>query len=137
MNLKEIAERFDGYEYRTDELSDRLSSDEHEWWIVIVSWASDDIVSFDWAISDEAGAYEWWTVYITKDWRLFDENSCDDEECPYKEKAREDCFKINIQWDNEWYSWTYTTDIPHETFDIMEDWEKYCRGIVFNINNLK
>jgi len=31
----------------------------------------------------------------------------------------------------------YETDIPHETFDIYEDGEKFCRGIVFSIDSLK
>jgi hypothetical protein len=29
------------------------------------------------------------------------------------------------------YSWGYKTEIPHETFTIMEDDEPYCKGIVF------
>ena len=33
-------------------------------------------------------------------------------------------------------TWTYKTDIPHETFMIYEDDEAYCRGIVFLINDL-
>ncbi len=34
-------------------------------------------------------------------------------------------------------TWTYKTDIPHETYMIYEDGEPYCRGIVFSIENLK
>ena len=34
-------------------------------------------------------------------------------------------------------AWTYRTDIPHETFMIYEDGEPYCRGIVFNIDDVK
>ena len=33
-------------------------------------------------------------------------------------------------------TWTYKTDIPHETFMIYEDGSSYCRGIVFNINDI-
>lgn len=33
-------------------------------------------------------------------------------------------------------TWTYATEIPHETFMIYEDGEPYCRGIVFSIDNL-
>ena len=33
-------------------------------------------------------------------------------------------------------SWSYLTDIPHKTFDIMEDGEIYCRGIVFSLDDL-
>lgn len=44
--------------------------------------------------------------------------------------------KIKAKWGCEGYSWTYETAIPHATFDIMEDGEKFCRGIVFSINDL-
>jgi hypothetical protein len=29
------------------------------------------------------------------------------------------------------YSWTYATEIPHATFEVIEDDGPYCRGIVF------
>jgi hypothetical protein len=40
------------------------------------------------------------------------------------------------------YAWTYKTQIPHATFDIVEHMEGggvsyYCRAIIFNINDLK
>lgn len=31
----------------------------------------------------------------------------------------------------------FTVEIPHETFDIFEDGEPFCRGIVFSVNDLK
>lgn len=33
-------------------------------------------------------------------------------------------------------AWIYKTDIPHETFRIMEDGEVYCEGIVFKAEEL-
>ncbi|MYM81134.1 KTSC domain-containing protein [Duganella sp. FT50W] len=33
-------------------------------------------------------------------------------------------------------SWTYTTSLPHATFDIMEDGIVYCRGIVISMADL-
>ena len=33
-------------------------------------------------------------------------------------------------------AWTYMTDIPHATFDVMDDGELYCRGIVFALADL-
>lgn len=32
--------------------------------------------------------------------------------------------------------WSYKTDIPHETFDILEDGKLYCKGIVFSLNDV-
>jgi hypothetical protein len=34
------------------------------------------------------------------------------------------------------YSWTFETDIPHATFEITEDGEPYCRGIVISLDEL-
>ncbi len=31
--------------------------------------------------------------------------------------------------------WRFQTDIPHATFDIMEDGALYCRGIVFSLSD--
>jgi hypothetical protein len=44
--------------------------------------------------------------------------------------------------DGDYYAWTYKTDIPHATFDIVEIDDDdalsyYCKAIVFNINDLK
>jgi hypothetical protein len=36
-----------------------------------------------------------------------------------------------------WASWKIQTDIPHETFDIMEDGELFCRGVVFHVDDVK
>jgi hypothetical protein len=33
--------------------------------------------------------------------------------------------------------WGYETTIPHEKFNLMEDGEVFCLGIVFSINDLK
>ena len=33
-------------------------------------------------------------------------------------------------------AWTINTDIPHATFDIMEDGEVFSRGIVVNLSDI-
>ena len=33
--------------------------------------------------------------------------------------------------------YVFETEIPHETFMIYEGGEPYCRGVVFNISDLK
>lgn len=46
---------------------------------------------------------------------------------------------IKIQWFPEELncSWLITTDIPHATFDIYDDEELYCRGIVLEISDIE
>jgi len=44
---------------------------------------------------------------------------------------------VDALWAKEdGYSWTYRTDIPHATFEIVEDGEPYCRGIVIDVADL-
>ena len=46
--------------------------------------------------------------------------------------------KVKINWCKDGYSWTYDTDVPHECFDVYDtDGEKYCRGIVFSISDVR
>lgn len=35
------------------------------------------------------------------------------------------------------YSWTYSTDIPHATFEVVDDGKPYCRGIVFALSDIE
>jgi len=34
-------------------------------------------------------------------------------------------------------SWKISTELPHETFNIMEDGDLYCIGIVFDFSDIK
>jgi hypothetical protein len=70
------------------------------------------------------------------------ENKCDDGDCPYFEKLKQKAKEIEAVWcaernEDEVISWQYITEIPCLYFEIIEDEEVYCIGIVFSINNLK
>jgi len=45
-------------------------------------------------------------------------------------------YKVDFNFDDRGYTFTYTTNIEHETFDIMEDGDTYCRGIVFSLDSM-
>lgn len=45
--------------------------------------------------------------------------------------------QIEAIWGKDGISWQYKTDIPHATFNVMEDDEVYCIGIVFDIKELE
>jgi len=131
---KEIAEMLDGIEYAEDIRPDIIEYAKKNG-AVIVFGASDDLMEFRGAIDDEADCYEGKTIYFNRSGEL--RSLCDDEDCPYFALMREKASnKIKAIWDSEGYSWTYETDIPHETFEILEDGEKYCRGIVFSVDAL-
>ncbi len=92
------------------------------------------------AIDAEVGAYEDTTIYITRD-GLLEEPACNDAEnctCPYFKVAKNAAKTITAIWrDGEEPSRVFSTDIPHETFTIMEDGEPWCIGIVFSMEHLR
>lgn len=134
MIAKEIVELLDGGEYG-DEISVHDVKYAKDNGAVIVFGASDDSVEFRGAIDDEAGCYGTGTICFNRSGELRSE--CSEDDCPYFEAIRQKASKIKAIWGAEGYSWTYETDIPHETFEILERGIKYCRGIVFNIEDVK
>jgi len=129
---KEIAEMLNGREYR-NEITDEIKQLAKDNGIVIVYGSSDDLMEFDGAIYDEADCFDGGTIYLNEA-GVFDVD-CD---CEHPMKAKNDCKTIEAVWcdkDNG-YIWSYKTEIPHSTFEILEDGEKYCLGICFNISDL-
>ena len=135
MNIQDVAVKLNGVQYREEGkiLTLDYCAVLRSWGIVVVYGSSDDLVEFDGAISNEFGAD---MIYL--DSRGVIENECEDDRCPYYERLLDNAHAIEPLWcEDPDYSWTYKTSIPHVTFDVMEDDEKYCRGIVFKLSNLK
>lgn len=128
MTRDELAAKLNGNQYR-DEISDAIAREAKAQGLVVVFGASDDLMEFGGAIHDELGAYEGTTAYLTSSGLL--QNDCDNDDCPHFEKLKQSAKTIEACWDKDGYSWIFKTDIPHSTFEIFEDDEKYCRGIVF------
>lgn len=104
--------------------------------LVVVYGASEDLMEFDGAIRDEASCWEGDVIPMTAAGPFVSE--CEDDGCPYAERERAKCKTIEAVWcAPDGPTWTYKTDIPHATFNIMEDGEVYCRGIVFRMEDLK
>lgn len=134
MGIIEFAEMLNGREYR-QEITKEEAAIAKEENLVIVFGASDDLMEFRGAIYEEVGCWDGGEAFID-DMGMLLENKCDDSDCPYFKQEKEHAFKITAVWDSEGYSWIYKTDIPHKTFDILEDGEKYCRGIVFKTTDM-
>lgn len=134
MNTKELAALLNNREYREEITRDEEAQAKHAG-LVIVFGASDDLMEFRGAIHDEYDAYNGTTAFLDADGLLV--NECDSEECPHFRKQAAQANKIKAIWDKDGYSWVYETDIPHETFDIVEDGETYCRGIVFSLDDAR
>jgi hypothetical protein len=134
MNRDELAAKLTGATYPFDPPQD-LQRAAKDAGLVIVFGASDDLMEFRGAIHDELGAYDGTTAYLTKAGMLTSE--CEDADCPYFERAKAGAATIVAIWeDGEPYSWRYATKIPHATFEIVEDGESYCRGIVFALSDV-
>jgi hypothetical protein len=102
--------------------------------LVIVFGASHDLCEFRGAINDEFGAREGATIPIDKYGIVI--NECYDDRCPYYVEIVKQAAKIRAKWCDGEIDWTFETDIPHATFDIYEDGEIFCRGIVFSLNDV-
>ena len=133
MITKEIAALLDGMEYG-EEISKHDLQYAKENGAVIVFGASDDLMEFRGVITDELTIYGDGFAYFNKDGLL--KNKCNNADCPYFIEKRLQAKSIAAVWDCDGYSWVYTTEIPHETFEILEQGQKYCRGIVFLMENV-
>jgi len=133
MTANELAVKLNNLQYQSDDIEDfhNVAKDNN---LIIVFGASDDLMEFRGAIYDEVGCYGGGIAYIQDGVLL--QNKCDNDACPYFETEKQISTKIEAVWNQEGYSWIYKTEIPHKTFDILEDEEKYCRGIVFSLADL-
>ena len=135
MNTKELAKQLNGASYPLRPSAD-LKEQAKAAGLVIVYGASDDLMKFDGAIYDEIGCYEGGTAYVDDKGLLPErENIEDDEELKDFFARQPKAKKIEAVWsdDGDGYAWSYKTDIQHETFEIIDDDEKYCLGIVFSL----
>jgi hypothetical protein len=134
MTKEQLAEAIDGRKYG-DEITPGLREQAKESGLVVVFGASDDLMEFDGAICEEVGCYGGVMAYLgeTGLW----ESECADEECPYAKRGQAKCKTIlAVRQGKGNPAWTYETEIPHAKFNIYEDEELYCIGIVFEISAL-
>lgn len=129
LTAQTLAMRLQGREYRA-EITKTEDAEAKAAGLVVVFGAGDDLMEFRGAINDEVGAYEGATVALTD--KGLCRNECEAEDCPAHIAAVEAARKIEAKWCPDiGISWAYSTDIPHFIFEVMEDDEVYCQGIVF------
>ncbi|MCK5603661.1 hypothetical protein KAR91_17375 [Candidatus Pacearchaeota archaeon] len=137
MNKKELTGKLNNIQYpvRIDpDIIEQAKSNG----LVIVYGASDDLMEFDGAIYEEVGCYDGGMVLIDQEGLLPNREDIDDDDVLQDYFQRKPNAKtIEALWCKEdGYSWTYRTDIPHATFEVVEDGETYCRGIVFLLSEI-
>ena len=112
--------------------------------IVIVYGASDDLMEFEGAIRDEVGVYDGGTAEVDAkgllgNWESLRDDG-DKEEIADFLARQPKAQTIEAIWTPEdlpGTSWAYKTSIPHVTFDVIEDDDVYCKGIVFALADIK
>lgn len=131
MDMKEFVKSINGKEYGYQQFTDEEIKAARENGFVMVYGASDDLMEFEGAIRDEIGCYGGGTAWVKGE-------KVSDIRTVIGEKS------IKAVWcggekdkDGQGITWTYETDIPHETFMIYEYGEPYCRGIVFRLEDVK
>jgi len=132
MDIKEFAKSISGKEYNYPLFTKEEIETAKENGFVMVHGIGDDLMEFEGAIRDEGTCFDGGEVLFNK------HGVCQGED----DRAYHNC--INAVWcgmerdeRGRQIMWIYKTDIPHETFMIYEDEEPYCRGIVFNVNDVE
>ena len=124
--VKSWAERLNGREYGS-EITTVEAAEAKRDGIVVVFGYSDDNMEFVGALNDEVGCFEGGIASVC-------EFGVYGKEVPFNTKLDE----IKAVWNDAGSpAWSYETDIPHEKFNIYEDGELYCKGIVFSMDDLK
>jgi len=133
MTIQEFAKMLDGREMGNEMTWEQKEQAKALGFVVVFGY-SDDNAEFRGVIEDEVGCYDGGKIYLNED-GIFEE--CE-EDCKYSRIAKKKCKVIEAVWDDgSGISWKYETDIPHATFDVMEDEEDiFCVGIVFDIKSL-
>lgn len=137
----EFAARLTGREYGK-EITKAEAAEAKAAGLVVVFGYSDDGVCVRGAIDDDADAYNGTTLRVTVSGRLL----ADWDSLDHSDEAAAQAYFMNklsgfriieALWASEGeYSWTFSTEITHATFEITDGGEPLCRGIVFSLSAL-
>ena len=139
MTKEELAAQLNGIEYPAHRaITKEQIAAAKDACLVILYGASDDLMEFDGAVREEIGCYDGGLAFVDLQGVLPDRDTLEeDEEITDYSLRKKNARTIEALWCKEpGYSWTYKTDIPHATFEVMDDGEHYCRGIIFALSDL-
>ena len=122
----DFAKKLNGREYG-NEITKQEIVEAKENGLVVVYGASDDLTEFAGTINEEVDCDTGGYFRVTS------------KNLKVKKGDVTSKNKIYADWDNmqKGASWCYDTEIHHSTFNIYEDGELYCIGIVFSIYDLQ
>lgn len=146
MTKEELAKQLNGREYR-EEITKEEQQQAKENNLVVIFGASDDLVEFRGVIYDEIDAWDGTDfiiaapgteIPIDEDEETF-RRAKEFEAIPIEEESRTQKNRFKAVWSPKELdcSWLIKTDLPHSEFDIMEDGDLYCRGIIISLDDLE
>jgi hypothetical protein len=141
MTPQELAAQLNGREYGSE-----VKRGEGEWikqhGLVVAYGASDDLLEFEGAISDEVGAYNGTTVTVDVQglrpgWEEVRDRGDEAEARRYFERQQLPSATVTAHWrDGESPVWLIEATVPHATFTVLEEGEPFCQGVVFQLADI-
>lgn len=122
----EAAARINGREY-LQEITKGLAAEMKASGLVAIFGSSDDLLEFAGAISEEVGAYSGALVHISPKGNVIP----DDSDIP--ESVGSIWVEATRSPNGIEASWLITSEAAGSPFDIMEDGELFCRGLVIDL----
>lgn len=97
--------------------------------LVIVSAIGDDTIIFSGSLKDEFDLLHGGQIFMAKE---------GGEYIPYKKQSQDKSRKvIEVFWDkHSVFKWKFLTLIKHVTYDLKKDGRSFCKGIIFNLNDI-
>lgn len=136
MTIQEFAASLNGREYPFEPTKDEIAIAKANRWVIVFG-ASDDLIEFRGSVYDEDGAPG---EHLIGKGGLLQRPDEDEQETLRKfghewsaDISNRGLACIKSIWcpKDPAASWAYEINREHATFDVMEDGEIYCRGLVF------
>jgi hypothetical protein len=145
MTKEQLAALLNGRQYRNEITADEEAQAKAAGLLVIFG-SSDDLVEFMGATYDDIGAYGGTTFRLCPEGLLPEwpewpgaEGLSENEAEDYFRRKALGFVDIEAKWDEGGYSWVISPppSLPHAVFNVLEDSDNYCRGIVIAMADLK
>lgn len=143
MTIQEFASMLNGRQY-SNEITKQEESQAKELGFVVIFGASDDLCELRGAIDDEVDCCGGGEFSINSA-GIVTRPDCDCEHArKWHNQQLASAVAIEAVWcprnqnDEVEMTWGYKLpeNIPHATFDILDDEEHYCRGVVFELKSV-
>lgn len=134
MKANELARRLSGIDL--GDIGTEIDREAAKAGLVVVYGAGRDMVTFIGAIGGEADVPEGGVIHLDADGLLPDVDAVSENDLPAYYDRKRMSYLIDAEWEQNGFKWSFTTTIPHHRFIVMNEGERYCRGIVFDFASI-